>query len=356
MSLSEYYHECNSLWRQFDSLVDIPGCTCEGSPKLKKHAQLLRLMQFLMGLDDVFSSVRSSICTTDPISNVKYDFATLSTDKCFELEGYPPEFKKGNKTQNNVNNVFVCDNNKTDHGKSNTHTLTSDQYERLMSLLSSTSDASKVSVSITAHPNGTVAQVTQIGRFKIGNNLIIKDVLVLPEYHVSLLFVHKLSKDNNVVVSFNESMCKIQDSTQRLPTVVLSGRSPYELIYQFEPSLLHLKTFGCIYFSTMLNESDKFSARSFTKEFIFEENGITDLNFFDEISISSPKSCEPNDEGGDIVVDGNETATNNIGTQSPNVSTVDGAAKTKDTAGPISNTDNAVTVGSTSSRKDLGTD
>ncbi|GKA14576.1 ribonuclease H-like domain-containing protein [Tanacetum coccineum] len=81
MSLSEYYHECNSLWRQFDSLVDLPVCTRDGSTKLKEHAQLLRLMQFLMGLDDVFSLVRSIILTTDPIHDVKSAFATLSRDE-----------------------------------------------------------------------------------------------------------------------------------------------------------------------------------------------------------------------------------------------------------------------------------
>ncbi|GJT45356.1 putative transcription factor interactor and regulator CCHC(Zn) family protein [Tanacetum coccineum] len=81
MSLSEYYHECNSLWRQFDSLVDLPACTCECSSKFKEHAQLLRLMQFLMGLDDVFNSVRSIILTIKPILDVKYAFATLSRDE-----------------------------------------------------------------------------------------------------------------------------------------------------------------------------------------------------------------------------------------------------------------------------------
>ncbi|GJX57639.1 hypothetical protein Tco_0287536 [Tanacetum coccineum] len=38
-------------------------------------------MRFLMGLDDVFSSVRISILIIDPILDVKYAFATLSRDK-----------------------------------------------------------------------------------------------------------------------------------------------------------------------------------------------------------------------------------------------------------------------------------
>ncbi|GKD59130.1 hypothetical protein Tco_1296639, partial [Tanacetum coccineum] len=83
MSLSEYYHECNTLWRQFDSLVDLPGCTCEVTHKVKKHSQLLWLMQFLMRLDDMLSSVRSLILTTEPLPDVKYAFATLSKDESY---------------------------------------------------------------------------------------------------------------------------------------------------------------------------------------------------------------------------------------------------------------------------------
>ncbi|GKF44888.1 hypothetical protein Tco_0131440 [Tanacetum coccineum] len=116
MSLSEYYYECNALWRQFDSLVDLHACTCETAPKVKKHSQLLRLMQFLMGLDDVFRSVRSLILTTEPLPDVKSTFATLCRDESTEI----------------VSDV------KTDHTKTAPQTLTSYQYQRLMTLHSDT--------------------------------------------------------------------------------------------------------------------------------------------------------------------------------------------------------------------------
>lgn len=38
-------------------------------------------MQFLMGLDEVYTSIRSIILTTDPIPDVKGAFATLSRDE-----------------------------------------------------------------------------------------------------------------------------------------------------------------------------------------------------------------------------------------------------------------------------------
>nr|GEY26052.1 putative reverse transcriptase, RNA-dependent DNA polymerase, Gag-polypeptide of LTR copia-type [Tanacetum cinerariifolium] len=64
----------------------------------------------------------------------------------------------------------------------------------------------------------------------------------------------------------------LRHKVKTLPTTVLTGKSPYELVYKCEPNLLHLKTFGCLCFSTVLNESDKFGSRGDSadvgKEFI----------------------------------------------------------------------------------------
>ncbi|GJT54097.1 ribonuclease H-like domain-containing protein [Tanacetum coccineum] len=77
---------------------------------------------------------------------------------------------------------------------------------------------------IVAHPNGTKAKVNQIRSCKLNDNLVIHDVLVKPGYQVSLLFVSKLAKDN------------------KLPTFVLSGKSPYELVFNCKPKLSHLRS------------------------------------------------------------------------------------------------------------------
>nr|GEV43618.1 ribonuclease H-like domain-containing protein [Tanacetum cinerariifolium] len=175
-----------------DSWVDLPAYTCEGSSKLKEHARLLRLMQFLMGLNDVFNSVRSTILTIKHIPDVKFAFTTLyrdeshinshsssksvkvgpsafaampsdvckycnmtghTIDRFYGLVSYPPGFKKGNMNQNNVNNVNFVD-DKIDHSKSTAHTLTSDQYQRLMSLLSTCNTSNThANVADTPYPN-----------------------------------------------------------------------------------------------------------------------------------------------------------------------------------------------------------
>nr|GEX05948.1 ribonuclease H-like domain-containing protein [Tanacetum cinerariifolium] len=149
-----------------------------------------------------------------------------------------PGFKRKNSGQSNTNNATNND-IKADQSKSVPNTLTNDQYQRLMALLSDTGNTSKTHASIAmlvlqilydiidvtglnltvSHPNGTMKHVKCIRSYKLANDLIIKDVLAVPGYHVSLLFVHKLSRDNKVIVSFNGSKCKIQDLTRRHPSV-----------------------------------------------------------------------------------------------------------------------------------------
>nr|GFB33064.1 ribonuclease H-like domain-containing protein [Tanacetum cinerariifolium] len=61
------------------------------------------------------------------------------------------------------------------------------------------------------HPNCTQALITKIRDLKINKNTTLYDVVVVPEYTISLLFVHKLSRDNKLFVGFNISNCYIQN-------------------------------------------------------------------------------------------------------------------------------------------------
>ncbi|GKC95547.1 ribonuclease H-like domain-containing protein [Tanacetum coccineum] len=48
----------------------------------------------------------------------------------------------------------------------------------------------------------------------------------------------------------------------RHPSIVLNGKSSYEMIYKKCPTLSHLRVFGCLCFATIVNNSDKFGSRS----------------------------------------------------------------------------------------------
>ncbi|GJT47141.1 putative transcription factor interactor and regulator CCHC(Zn) family protein [Tanacetum coccineum] len=80
-TLSDYYHKLNSLWKQFDALVKLPACTCDAAKGFKTHNDLIKLMQFLMGLDELYLPLRSNILTRDPIPDVKTAFSVICRDE-----------------------------------------------------------------------------------------------------------------------------------------------------------------------------------------------------------------------------------------------------------------------------------
>ncbi|XP_071695378.1 uncharacterized protein [Rutidosis leptorrhynchoides] len=81
ITLSEYYHSLNSLWKQFDAMVEIP----DNSDELKAHHAMIKLMQFLMGLDDSYHSLRSAILTTEPLPSVKTAYSILSREESHRI-------------------------------------------------------------------------------------------------------------------------------------------------------------------------------------------------------------------------------------------------------------------------------
>ncbi|GJR28421.1 putative RNA-directed DNA polymerase [Tanacetum coccineum] len=231
-SLSEYYHKFNALWRQYDSLVNLPECVCENSDKLKEHNQLIKLMQFLMGLDEVYAPIRSIILTSDPLPDVRGAFATLSRDESQRGSQSSSTSKTGNSAfvaRPNTRNTSNWNNNNNnnqsrgskDHSTSNS--FTDDQFKKLMALISDKSGSSSMPANIAVsdlnmtvgHPNDTKAMVTHMGSLRLTDHIVIHDVLVVPGYEVSLLSVHKLSKDNKFRVIFDDNTCVIQDSVQR---------------------------------------------------------------------------------------------------------------------------------------------
>ncbi|GKA57750.1 putative transcription factor interactor and regulator CCHC(Zn) family protein [Tanacetum coccineum] len=82
-TLSDYYHKLNSLRKQFDSLVKLHACTCDAAKHFKKHNDLIKLMKFLMRLDELYLPLRSNILTKDPIPDVKTAFSVISRDESY---------------------------------------------------------------------------------------------------------------------------------------------------------------------------------------------------------------------------------------------------------------------------------
>ncbi|GJX64295.1 ribonuclease H-like domain-containing protein [Tanacetum coccineum] len=76
-------------------------------------------------------------------------------------------------------------------------------------------DVSNLGLTV-GHPNGTKAKIVKIGDLKLNDFVTLFNVLVVPEYTVNLLFVHRLAKDSKFFVGFDENKCYIQDLTRNM--------------------------------------------------------------------------------------------------------------------------------------------
>ncbi|GKB54908.1 hypothetical protein Tco_0905661 [Tanacetum coccineum] len=64
----------------YDAMIELPKCICNASEGFKKHNQLLKLIQFLMGLDDSYMQIRSSILSRETLRDVRSAYATISSE------------------------------------------------------------------------------------------------------------------------------------------------------------------------------------------------------------------------------------------------------------------------------------
>lgn len=179
-------------------------------------------------------------------------------ERCFKLNSFPKDFqRKPNFNQNfkpSSNNASSSSNTNTSQSSlgsqapSSSVPLTQDQVSKLLALLEqrTTHEASTntagtsvlrrsswiidsgatqhmtssianlekvVDISelnlIVNHPNGSQAKIKKIGNMKLTNNLFLLDVLVVPDFNVNLLSVHKLVRDYKLFVGFDENKCYV---------------------------------------------------------------------------------------------------------------------------------------------------
>ncbi|GJU90676.1 ribonuclease H-like domain-containing protein [Tanacetum coccineum] len=385
--------------RQFDALIDLPDCTCAAAQKVKDHSQILRLMQFLMGLNDVYSSVRSLILTTEPLPDLRSAFATLSRDESHRNSGSSSLLRLDllPLLLDLVMGIIGILIKLADQSKSVPNILTNDQYQRLMALLSDTGNTSKTHASIAdflydiidltglnltvSHPNRTVEHVKCIGSYKLANDLIIKDVLVVLGYHdLTQSYLIGTGSEKGGLYFLDEVCHKAKQTREPFPLSVHKTKRLGDLVHLDVWGLYRVRSReGFKYFLTVVDDFTRAvwvflmqsksengvaernhkhllnTARALMflgglplnmwpesvltatylinrlptvvlSEYVFEENGINDLNFFTETNDNSLRSNDPYDDGGDNADNGNKSAPKGS-VNSPNDSTVGDASK-----------------------------
>ncbi|GJS09276.1 ribonuclease H-like domain-containing protein [Tanacetum coccineum] len=174
-SIADYYHKLNALWKQYDAMIELPKCVCNASECFKKHNQLLKLMQFLMGLDDSYMQIRSSILSREVLPDVRSACATISSKESHRVA----VGSIAGSSQRNQASAFVFNT----PNRANQHmTYTDKELDNVL-------DISHLRIKV-GHPNGIEAYISKIGNLKLSNGLTLYDVMVIPEYCVTLISVH----------------------------------------------------------------------------------------------------------------------------------------------------------------------
>ncbi|GJR41146.1 hypothetical protein Tco_1216830 [Tanacetum coccineum] len=340
----------------------------------------------LESLNDAYQHSRSIILAKDPLPNVKDAFnivskeeshkglhpgvsfgtkansaAFITIERCYELIGYPAGFKRNPNLSKQASMVKRFNANvDVDHfvPSSSGSTYASFTDEHMMKLLclinekpfinANMSVFNVVDISsmilIVVHLNGTLARITAIGSLRLTNDVVLFDVLVVPEYNVSKLVwtgsetgglylfdVNKISKSNvgvyNSVFVCHASkemwQCRLGHPADQvfsvlgvklllkmmvilhlviLPSSVSTGAFPYFLVYGKDPSLSHIrKTANENDYATVLSSSDKNLNEA-------SKSGVSVLNFFDTLGSERPYD----EEGPSSNVKGNGTAASEI--------------------------------------------
>ncbi|GJV84867.1 ribonuclease H-like domain-containing protein [Tanacetum coccineum] len=243
----------------------------------------------VLGLDDSYMQIRSSILSREVLSDVRNAYATISSEESHRVDvgsiagssqrsqasafvsNVPnsQNFQRSNQNSNtgpsrtyNMNNNRPSggsglNNNRPNGGSgqnvkkqgvSNNNSIGkslssgfSDEQWLFSYLLSKTIKLERMCRPIwqikVGHPNGTEAFISKIGNLKLSNGLTLYDVMVIPEYCVTLISVHKMAKENKIFVVFDESKCYFVNQDLNLKNIMGTGDQCEGLYYYNEQGI-----------------------------------------------------------------------------------------------------------------------
>ncbi|XP_075101894.1 uncharacterized protein LOC142177318 [Nicotiana tabacum] len=76
-SISGYFSKLRLLWAEFDSLAPIPGCDCAKFCEFITFMESLKLLQFLMGLNESYEQARSQLLMMVPVPSINKAYSML---------------------------------------------------------------------------------------------------------------------------------------------------------------------------------------------------------------------------------------------------------------------------------------
>ncbi|GKC65572.1 ribonuclease H-like domain-containing protein, partial [Tanacetum coccineum] len=158
----------------------------------KQWDRLFKLMQFLMGLEDSYMQIRSSILSKEVLPDVRSAYAIIYSEESHRV-AVGSIFGSSQRNQ-----ASAFDSNMPN--KANQYmTYTNKELDNVL-------DISHLRIKV-GHHNGTEVYISKIRNPRLSNGFTLYDVMVIPEYCVTLISVHKLAKENKIIVAFDENRC-----------------------------------------------------------------------------------------------------------------------------------------------------
>ncbi|GKB45076.1 putative RNA-directed DNA polymerase [Tanacetum coccineum] len=228
-SIADYYHKLNALWKRSDAMIEFP------------NSILSR---------EVLPDVRSAYATISSVESHRVAVGSIA-GQVGVLKKSGQNFKKQGVSNNNS------------IGKSSSSGFSNEQMATLLSLIKNNKIGKNVQANMAGanqhmtysdkgldnvvdishlkikvgHPNGTEAFISKIGNLKLSNGLTLYDVMVILEYCVALIYVHKMAKENKIFVVFDESKCYFVNHDLNLKNVLGIGDQCEGLYYYNEQGI-----------------------------------------------------------------------------------------------------------------------
>lgn len=86
-SVTIYYSRLKDAWNELDLITPGPACDCEESKEYVEHLCNQRLLQFLMGLNESFSHVRSDILLRTLVLTINQAYAIVVQEESQRILG-----------------------------------------------------------------------------------------------------------------------------------------------------------------------------------------------------------------------------------------------------------------------------
>ncbi|XP_070001852.1 uncharacterized protein [Nicotiana sylvestris] len=80
-SVTSYYSKIKDLWDELDVIAPLASCDCEESRPSVELLKNIRLLQFLMGLNESYRNIRSNILAKRPVITVNEAYAMVTEEE-----------------------------------------------------------------------------------------------------------------------------------------------------------------------------------------------------------------------------------------------------------------------------------